>query len=82
MEAVPEAAGVYRLYDGDKTLFAIAGTANLRESLEEKLTSEKAAFCEFELNEMFTARESELLQQYLAEHGRLPEGEDDLDDLF
>jgi NADPH-dependent glutamate synthase beta subunit-like oxidoreductase len=82
MDTIPQAAGVYRLYDGDKTLFAIAGAANLRESLEEQLTSEKAAFCEFELNEMYTARESELLQQYLAEHGRLPEGEDDLDDLF
>jgi NADPH-dependent glutamate synthase beta subunit-like oxidoreductase len=82
MDTIPEAAGVYRLYDGEKTLFAIAGTANLRESLEEKLESEKAAFCEYELNEMYTARESELLQQYLAEHGHLPEGEDDLDDLF
>jgi hypothetical protein len=31
---------------------------------------------------MYTARESELLQQYLAEHGELPEGDEDLDDLF
>jgi NADPH-dependent glutamate synthase beta subunit-like oxidoreductase/Pyruvate/2-oxoacid:ferredoxin oxidoreductase delta subunit len=82
LEAIPEAAGVYKLYDADQALYAIAGTANLRESLEERLDSEKAAFCEIELNEMYTARESELLQQYLAEHGRLPEGEDDLDDLF
>jgi len=27
---------------------------------------------------MYTARESELLQQHLQEHGSLPEGNDDL----
>ena len=33
----------------------------INKALEEKLASEKAAFCEYELNEMYTARESELL---------------------
>jgi hypothetical protein len=80
--SIPEAAGVYRLYDADKTVFAIAGTPDLRETLREKLDSDKAAFCNWELNEMYTARESEMLQRYLAEHGELPQGEDDLDDLF
>ena len=37
---------------------------------------------DYELNELYTARESELIQQYLAEHGEMPSGEDDLDDLF
>jgi thioredoxin reductase len=82
IEAVPEAAGVYRLYDQDRKLFAIAGKPDLREALEEKLGSEKAEFFDYELNEMYTARESELIQQYLAEHAEMPAGEEDLDDLF
>jgi NADPH-dependent glutamate synthase beta subunit-like oxidoreductase len=80
--ALPQSAGVYRLYDASRELFAIAGAPNLRTALQEKLDSEKAAFFDFELNEMYTARESELLQQFLAEHGAMPTGEEDLDDLF
>lgn len=82
VEALPAAAGVYRLYDSDGRLFAIAGTPDLRHALVEKLDSEKAAFFDHELNEMYTARESELLQKYLAEHGEMPGGDEDLDDLF
>jgi formate dehydrogenase beta subunit len=79
---VPEAAGVYRLYDADRTLYAIAGKSNLRAALREQLGGGKAAFFDFEPNEMYTARESELIQLYLAEHGQMPEGDEDLDDLF
>ena len=31
---------------------------------------------------MYTKRESELLQQFIAEHGEMPEGNRELDDLF
>jgi hypothetical protein len=33
---------------------------------------------------MYSKRESELIQEYLQQHGRMPagEGDDDLDDLF
>ena len=31
---------------------------------------------------MYTGRESELLQKFLQEHGKLPPGNDELDDLF
>jgi hypothetical protein len=31
---------------------------------------------------MFTKKESELLQQYIAEHGEMLEGNQDLDDLL
>jgi hypothetical protein len=33
---------------------------------------------------MYSKRESELIQEYLRKHGRMPpgEGEDDLEDLF
>jgi hypothetical protein len=79
---VPEAAGVYRLYDADRRLFAIAGRPNLHQALHEKLDSARAAFFDYELHEMYTARESELIQQYAARHGQMPAGEEDLDDLF
>jgi len=79
---VPQAGGVYRLYDAERTLYAISGAPDLREALEETLDSDKAAFFDFELSEMYTARESELIQQYLAAHGEMPPGEDNLDDLF
>jgi NADPH-dependent glutamate synthase beta subunit-like oxidoreductase len=82
IDALPAAAGVYRLYDEGKTLYAIAGTPDLQSALREKLVSDKAAFFDHELNEMYTARESELIQQFLAEHGEMPSGEEDLDDLF
>jgi NADPH-dependent glutamate synthase beta subunit-like oxidoreductase len=82
ISATPESAGVYRLYDADRHLFAISGTPNLHDALEAKLDSEKAAFFDYELNEMYTARESELIQHYAAEHGEMPAGEEDLDDLF
>jgi len=82
VDAVPAAAGVVRLYDADRRLFAIAGAPDLRQALRERLGSQKAAFFDIEPHEMYTARESELIQRYLAEHGEMPPGEDDLDDLF
>jgi hypothetical protein len=36
----------------------------------------------FEKAPMYTKRESELLQEFLQQHGRLPEGNDELEDLF
>jgi hypothetical protein len=82
LERVPSAAGVFRLYDAERAVYAIIGTADLRGALEERLDAEQATFFDFETDEMYTARESELLQQHLAAHGELPPGEDDLDDLF
>jgi formate dehydrogenase beta subunit len=84
MEGVPELAGVYQLLDGDKGVLAIKGVMNMREALLEELDSnDQACFFLFEEDEMFTKRESELLQQYLQQHGELPGGgADELDDLF
>ena len=47
-------------------------------------TSTKAKFFLYEEDPMYSKRESELIQDYLREHGCMPpgEGEDDLDDLF
>ena len=58
----------------------------LRQSLAESLESPgEAVWFLFEEDRMYTKRESELIQQYLQKHGKLPgdgSGGDDLDDLF
>ncbi len=79
----PEVDGVYQLLDADKNIIKIAGVQNLRGALEEQLASNsKAKYFVFEEERMYTQRESELLQQYLQQHGKLPEGNDELADLF
>lgn len=79
----PEADGVYRLLDADKNIIKISGVQNLRRALEEQLASNsKARYFDFEEERMYTQRESELLQAYLQQHGRMPEGNDELADLF
>lgn len=84
VETVPELAGVYQLLDAEKNVLTIKGVMNMREALEEALdTNEQACLFIFEEDEMYTKRESELLQQYLQEYGELPGGgADELDDLF
>lgn len=83
VESVPEAEGVYRLLCEDKDTIYIAGTMNLRASLKEQLMSNtEARFFTFEVEPLYTSRESELLQQFLQTNGRLPEQNSDLDDLL
>ncbi len=80
---VPEVEGVYRLYDDGHEVLAIKGVPNLREGLQEALSHPNAKLFDYEEEPMYTQRESELLQQYLQQHGRLPGGEmDELEDLF
>ncbi len=72
--AVPEAEGVYQLLDENKVVIYIKGTMNMRKELGEQLSaSPKAKYFIFEEAKMFTMRESELLQQFLKKHGKLPE---------
>lgn len=82
--AVPEAEGVYQLYDERHGVLQIKGVPNLRLALREHLREPgKACYFSYELEQMYTQRESELLQQYLQQHGRLPGGElDELEELF
>ena len=55
----------------------------MRRELEEQLdTHEYARYFMYEEDEMFTKKETELLQQYITEHGEMPEGNRELDDLF
>jgi NADPH-dependent glutamate synthase beta subunit-like oxidoreductase/Pyruvate/2-oxoacid:ferredoxin oxidoreductase delta subunit len=84
VESVPDTEGVYQILDEEKLVISIKGTMNLRQDLSGLLTSPgKARYFSFEEDPMYTKRESELIQQFIQQHGRMPEGgEDDLDDLF
>jgi hypothetical protein len=80
---VPSEEGVIQLLDDNKEVYHIKGTDNMKETLLEILDdNEKASYFIYEADPMFTKRESELLQQYLQKHGKLPDSGDDLDDLF
>lgn len=79
---VIEGDGVYILLDEKKSIFLIKGTATLRQDLEAQLSNGKAKYFEWEEDPMYTKRETEHMQQYLQKHGKLPEGNDELGDLF
>ncbi len=79
--AVPASEGVYQLYDGGGAVLKIRGVVHLRGALEDELAAGKAAYFCYEEHTLYSSRECHLLQQYLAEHGRMP-GSDDLDDPF
>jgi len=80
----PEREGVYQLLDDDKEVLLIKGVMNMRGSLLEVFEgNDKVAWFEYEEAPLYSKRESELIQRYLQEHGRMPGGgEDELDDLF
>ena len=83
IEQVPDAAGVYILYSAEKTVLEIKGTAHLQQALMEKLDiNEKCKFFTFEVEPMYSKRESELLQMHIQKFGEMPAGDDELDDLF
>jgi formate dehydrogenase beta subunit len=80
---VPAVEGVYQLLGEDRVAVKIAGAPNLREALaREAASAAHAPYFVFEADPMFTKRESELIQQFLGVHGRMPAGDADLDDLF
>ncbi|UCF91352.1 MAG: FAD-dependent oxidoreductase [Desulfobacterales bacterium] len=83
IQQVPETEGVLQLFDEDHQILAIKGTVNLRRELSTQLDeNEKAAWFEFEEDKMYSRRESELIQKYLQAHGKMPGGDDGLNDLF
>lgn len=80
---VPETEGAFRLLDEQKNIIYIAGTQNLRKTLEEQISSKpEAKYFGYEEDPMYTKRESELIQQFLQQHGCLPAGNEEVDDLF
>lgn len=83
IETLPEAAGVYRLYDEKHEVLAIKGVPNLKSALQAELGRVNGKFFSYEAEPMYTQRESELLQQYLQRYGRWPTGGDgELEGLF
>jgi NADPH-dependent glutamate synthase beta subunit-like oxidoreductase len=84
INAVPEEEGVFQLYDDERKILTIKGTANLRQDLLLALNdNDRVAWFKFEEDKLFSQRESEVIQKYLQEHGEMPAGgSDDLDDLF
>ena len=73
VEAVPETEGVVQLLDENKEVIYIKGTANMKQELQQLLTTAtEAKYFTWEEAKMYTSRESELLQQFLQLHGRLP----------
>ena len=80
---VPEVEGVYQLLDEGKNIIYIKGAMNVHRELGDQLeVSENARYFMYNEEPMYTRRESELLQQYMAQHGEMPEGNRELDDLF
>ncbi|MBU2624378.1 MAG: FAD-dependent oxidoreductase [candidate division Zixibacteria bacterium] len=86
MDSVPDVEGVFQLLNDEKRIIRITGTPNMRQDLRSWLENPgNAKWFLWEEDPMYTKRESELIQQYLQEHGELPGGggsDDDLDDLF
>jgi len=83
LSQVPETGGVYQLLDGQQNVIYIKGALNLKKELEEVLQiKEQARYFAYEENPLYSMRESELLQQYLACHGKMPALNRELDDLF
>lgn len=80
---VPELEGVYVLYDENKEIYNIVGVINLRDGLQGELDmGSDAKYFTYEEDPMYTGKERQLVQVYMKQHGSMPPGADDLDDLF
>jgi formate dehydrogenase beta subunit len=81
---IPAEAGVFQLLDGDKNVLTIKGVENLRQELDEQLgRNNNARYFIWEAAAMYTSRESQLIQAYLQQFGKMPGGgTDELDELF
>jgi NADPH-dependent glutamate synthase beta subunit-like oxidoreductase/Pyruvate/2-oxoacid:ferredoxin oxidoreductase delta subunit len=77
-------SGVFQLLDADKNVLMIKGVENLAAGLGERLGSvADARYFVCEEAALFTSRESQLIQAYLQQYGKMPGGgADELDDLF
>lgn len=83
VQDIPEKEGVYVLYDEEKEIYKISGVENIREALlEECDMGSPAKYFVYEEDPMFTAKERQLVQQYMKKAGSMPPGHDELDDLF
>jgi formate dehydrogenase beta subunit len=81
VQKVPETEGVIQVLNENQEIILIQGSLNMRLTIEEQLEANtNACYFDFDEDPMYTKRESELLQKYMQEFGRFPEGNEDLDD--
>ena len=66
MAAVPEKEGVYQFLDEQETVIYIKGAMNLKQELTDQLElSQEAKYFMFVEDQMFSKRESEMLQHHI-----------------
>ena len=84
IQTVTKSEGEYQLRDTDKQILSIKGFMNMKDSLlEEFEENDKVVWLEYKEDKFYSKRESELIQQYLQVHGKMPGGgKDELDNLF
>jgi formate hydrogenlyase subunit 6/NADH:ubiquinone oxidoreductase subunit I len=83
VKKVPEASGVYQLFDEKQGVIYIRGAENIRKDLEEKWQSvKKARFFRYEEHGMYTMRENEMVERFLKKYGTLPEVNNEISDLY
>lgn len=83
IDNIEEKGGVVQLMKADKKVFLIKGSDDIHETLEGFLDDDvEADYFIFEYDELYTKKESELVQDYLQKYGEMPDTGDDLDDLF
>jgi hypothetical protein len=71
------------LLDGQEVVIFIKGAMNLQQELKDQLDlNQEARYFMYVEEEMYSKRESELLQQYISEHGSMPRVNQELEDLF
>jgi hypothetical protein len=81
--AVPEKEGVFQLLDEQETVIYIKGAMNLKQELTDQLElNQEAKFFMVIEDQMFSKRESEILQHYITEHGKMPKTNQEMEDLF
>jgi len=81
--AVSEKEGVFQLLDEQETVIYIKGAMNLKQELTDQLElNQEAKFFMYIEDQMFSKRETEMLQHYIIEHGKMPKTNREMEDLF
>ncbi|MDP8205317.1 MAG: FAD-dependent oxidoreductase [Candidatus Electryonea clarkiae] len=85
VDQIPEVPGVCELINADGEVLRIKGEMNIRDLLNEwldELDEGELKKFRWQEDQMYTQRESELIQQHIRKHGEMPGADDELDDLF
>ena len=81
--AVPEKEGVFQLLDETETVIFIKGAMNMKQELTDQLElAQDVKYFMYIEEQMFSKRESELLQHFIVEHGKMPRINQEMEDLF